>query len=166
MRMRLCLALTLGVVAPSPAQLAADALVVSGVMSFTSLRDLTFGTVLRGVSTTVAPTAATAGAWQAAGTANAFVTISFALPTELVNIQAAPGSTMPIAFLGTSGRWRRANNDPNGATAFDPNVGATGRFGPPPNPTLYIWLGGQVSPAANAKPGIYTGTVVATLVYP
>lgn len=165
MKRYLLFLLALGSAAPVAAQLSADALVVSGPITVTPLRDLTFGTVPRGVATTVAPNSATAGEWQVTGTANAFVNITFVLPTILNNIQAAPGSTMPIAFLNNSARWRRANNNPNGANQFDPTVGATGRLGPPPNPTLYIWLGGQVNPGANAKPGIYTGTVVVTLVY-
>lgn len=147
------------------AQMTASALVVSGPIALTPLRDLAFGTVVRGVATTITPDAANAAAVQATGTANAFATIGFTLPTLLNNIQAAPGSTMPLTFLSTSARWRRGTNDPAGATPFDPNVGVTGRFGPPPNPTLYIWLGGQVNPAANATPGIYTGVVIVTLTY-
>lgn len=52
-----------------------------------------------------------------------------------------------------------------GAAAFDASVGTVGRLGPPPNPTMYIWLGGTVTPPAAAKPGIHTGTVVLSLVY-
>ena len=147
------------------AQLSASALIVGGPISVTRLRDLTFGTVPKGVATTVATTAAGAGEWQVTGSANARVNMTFTLPTILNNIQAAPGSTMPITFLNNSARWRRANNNPNGGNQFNPNVGANGRLGPAANPTLYIWLGGRVTPAANAKPGIYTGTVVVTLIY-
>ena len=99
------------------------------------------------------------------GNSNAFVTITFTLPATLRNIQAVPGVTMPISFGATSARWRRANNDPTGGTAFSPSVGATGRFGPPPNPTLYIWIGGTVTPGAAQLPGIYTGTVIDQLAY-
>jgi len=52
-----------------------------------------------------------------------------------------------------------------GATVFDPSVGDIGRLGPPPNPNLYIWVGGTVSPPAGAKPGIYVGTIILSLVY-
>jgi hypothetical protein len=134
-------------------------------MAISTLRDLSFGTVIKGVATTVQPTAANAGEWQIAGGANAFVVVSFTLPTVLTNIQALPGSTMPITFNATSARWRRATNDPTGGTAFDPATGAVGRLGPPPNPNMYIWLGGSVNPAPTAKPGIYQGTVVVSLVY-
>jgi len=134
-------------------------------MTITTLRDLAFGTVIKGVATTVLPTAATAGAWQVAGSANSFVIISFTLPTVLTNIQALPGSTMPITFSGTSARWNRATNNAPAGTAFNPASGAVGRFGPPPNPNMYVWVGGTVNPALTAKPGIYQGTVILSLTY-
>lgn len=147
------------------ASVSAEAVIVTVGMTIATVRDLTFGTVTKGVATTVLPTAANAGAWEVTGNGNAFVSITFTLPTQLTNIQALPGSTMPIAFSATSAIWRRANNDPAGGNVFDPAVGATGRFGPPANPTLYTWVGGTVSPALTAKPGIYQGTVVLSLTY-
>ena len=143
----------------------ADAVVVTVGMTIATIQDLSFGTVLKGVATTVAPAAATAGQWQITGNPNAFVTIAFTLPTVLTNIQALPGSTMPISFGLTSALWRRANNNPAGATAFSPALGTLGRFGPPANPTVYIWIGGTVNPAPTAKPGIYQGTVILSLTY-
>jgi hypothetical protein len=151
--------------AQSGASVTADAVVVTIGMTITTLRDLDFGTVIKGVATTVLPTAATAGAWQVTGSSNAFVIIGFTLPTQLTNIQALPGSTMPITFSLTSARWNRANNNPAAGTPFSPAIGAVGRFGPPPNPNMYIWLGGTVNPAAAAKPGIYRGTVIVSLIY-
>jgi hypothetical protein len=144
---------------------AADAVVVTVGMTIATIRDLAFGSVPRGVATTVAPAAATSGEWQITGNPNAFVTIAFTLPTQLTNIQALPGSTMPISFGLTSALWRRANNNPAGATPFNPALGTAGRFGPPPNPTINIWIGGTVNPAPAAKPGIYQGTIVLSLTY-
>jgi hypothetical protein len=144
---------------------ATDAVVVTVGMTINTLRDLDFGTVIKGVATTVSPTAVTAGAWQVTGSANAFVIISFTLPTTLTNIQALPGSTMPISFSATSARWNRANNNAAAGTPFDPGTGAVGRFGPTPNPNMYVWIGGTVNPAPAAKPGIYQGTVILSLVY-
>jgi len=134
-------------------------------MTIATLRDLNFGTVIKGVATTVLPTAATAGAWQVTGSSNAFVIISFTLPAQLTNIQALPGSTMPIIFSGVSAIWRRATNNPVGGTIFNPAAGVVGRFGPSANPTMYVWLGGTVNPAITAKPGIYQGTVIVSLLY-
>lgn len=151
--------------AQAAAVVPAEAVVVTVGMTLTTLRDLDFGSVVKGAATTVLPVAATAGAWEVTGNPNAFVSISFTLPTVLANIQALPGSTMPIAFDATSARWRRADNDPTGGTPFDPAAGTTGRLGPPPNPTLYIWIGGTVTPAVTAKPGIYQGTIVVSVAY-
>jgi hypothetical protein len=143
----------------------ADAVVVTVGMTIATIQDLAFGTVPKGVATTVAPAAATAGQWQITGNPNAFVTIAFTLPTVLTNIQALPGSTMPISFGLTSALWRRANNNPAGATAFSPALGTVGRFGPTANPTLNIWIGGTVNPGPTAKPGIYRATVIVSLTY-
>jgi hypothetical protein len=143
----------------------ADAVVVTVGMTIATIQDLNFGTVPKGVATTVAPAGATAGHWQITGSSNAFVTIAFTLPTVLTNIQALPGSTMPISFGLTSALWRRANNNPAGANAFSPALGTVGRFGPPANPTINIWIGGTVNPAAAAKPGIYQGTIILSLTY-
>lgn len=159
------LAVSARAMAQNGASLTASAVVVTVGMTITPLSDLQFGSVVPGILTTVPFTAAGAGSWQVTGSPNAFVTISFTLPTVLTNIQAAPGSTMPIAFGAGAAGWNRANNAPGSATAFDPAAGAIGRLGPPPNPAMYIWLGGTVSPPLGAKPGIYAGTVILSLVY-
>ena len=143
----------------------AEAVLVTVGMSFTTLRDLAFGSVPKGVATAVQPTDAGAGMWAVTGNNNSFVTIAFTLPTLLTNIQALPGSTIPVSFGLTSARWRRANSDPTGGTPFSPALGTVGRFGPAANPTLYIWIGGSVNPALTAKPGIYQGTIILSLTY-
>jgi hypothetical protein len=151
--------------AQSGATVSADAVVVTVGMTIATLQDLNFGTVIKGVPATVLPSAATAGEWQVSGSANAFVIISFTLPTQLTNIQALPGSTMPISFNATSAIWRRSTNNPAGGSVFNPAVGAVGRLGPPPNFNMYIWLGGTVNPAPTAKPGIYQANVIVSLIY-
>src|SRR5213083_2461102 len=151
--------------AQSGATVSADAVVVTVGMTIATLQDLNFGTVIKGVPATVLPTAANAGEWQVSGSANASVIISFTLPTQLTNIQALPGSTMPISFNAASAIWRRATNNPVGGTVFDPATGAVGRLGPTSNPTMYIWVAGSVTPAVTAKPGIYRGNVILSLVY-
>ena len=160
-----CLVFARRVQAQGAASVSADAVVVTTGMTVATLQDLNFGTVIKGVSTSVLPTAVIAGEWQISGSANAFIVISFTLPTQLTNIQALPGSTMPITFSATSAIWRRATNNPVGGNLFNPATGAVGRLGPPPNPNMYIWLGGTVTPAPTAKPGIYQGNIVVSLIY-
>jgi hypothetical protein len=142
-----------------------DATVIGQALTVTTLSNLNFGSVPKGVATTVQPTAAGAGAWQVQGSKNADVSITFVLPAVLTNIQALPGSTMPVSFGATSARWNRATNNVASAAAFDPIAGTTGKLGPTANPFLYIWIGGTVSPAAAAKPGVYTGTIIVTIAY-
>jgi uncharacterized protein DUF4402 len=154
-----------GVIAQNSGAIGIDAEVIGNGMTISTLRDLAFGSVVKGVATTVAPTAAGAGEWQVTGNKNAFAQITFTLPTRLTNIQALPGSTMPITFGAGTALWRRDIDNPTGATAFNPSTGTTGRFGPTANPTLYVWIGGTVNPAANVKPGVYVGTVVVSLIY-
>ena len=165
MLLAVCAALAARAEAQSNGSVSANAVVVTVGMTIATLSDLNFGTVIKGVGTTVAPAALNAGEWQVSGSGNAFVIISFTLPAQLTNIQALPGSTMPISFGATSAIWRRSTNNPAGGTVFNPAVGAVGRFGPPPNFNMYIWLGGTVNPAPTAKPGIYQGNVVVSLIY-
>ena len=58
------------------ASIAVDAVVINQTMTITTLRDLAFGTVIKGVATTILPTAANSGEWEVAGSANAFATIT------------------------------------------------------------------------------------------
>ena len=142
------------------------ALVIGGSMTFTNLQDLNFGTVPRGVSTTVLRNAPGAAKVRVTGSANAFVQIRFTLPAQLPNTQALPGITMPISFSATSAGWNRDSDDPGGGTAFNPAVGVNNaRFGPPPRPHLYVYLGGTVTPSPTQAPGIYQGTIILTITY-
>lgn len=161
----LCVGLAGRAAAQAGSSVSADAVVVTVGMTISTLHDLNFGTVIKGVPTTILPTAANAGEWQISGSANAFVIVSFTLPTQLTNIQALPGSTMPIAFNALAAIWRRSTNNPLGGTVFNPALGSVGRIGPPANPTMYVWIGGTVAPAVTAKPGIYQGNVIVSLIY-
>src|SRR6184192_2141532 len=152
--------------APAPAAVGCTVVATPfGTLPKFTLSNLNFGSVSKGVATTVQPTAAGAGAWQIQGSKNADVSMAFVLPAVLTNIQALPGSTMPISFGATSARWNRATNNVAGATAFNPVAGTTGKLGPPANPFIYLWIGGTVSPAAATKPGVYTGTIIVTIAY-
>jgi hypothetical protein len=100
MTARLLVVVALWVAAPLAAQvnsgqLTADAVVVGGPITVTSLRDLTFGTVPKGVTTTIAPEAANAGHWQVSGSPNAFVGITFSLSVALDNIHRGVSRRRP-----------------------------------------------------------------------
>jgi spore coat protein U-like protein len=169
---RLALALLLGLL---PAAAAAQGVAVNGTITanviggsitFNNLQDINFGTVPRGVSTTVLRNAAGAAKVQVTGSSNAFAQIRFTLPAQLPNIQALPGVNMPITFSATSAGWNRDSDDPGGGTAFNPAVGVNNaRFGPPPRPYLYVYLGGTVTPSPTQAPGIYQGSIILTITY-
>jgi hypothetical protein len=143
----------------------ARATVVTANIVVNGLSDLDFGTVLGGVATTVLPTDATAGSFLVTGNPNAFITMTFTLPTVLTNVTGPPGTTLPISFGPTSARWLRQQNNPAAGNPFDPSVVTVGRLGPPPRPFTYVWLGGTVTPAPGQANGLYTGTVVLTVIY-
>lgn len=144
---------------------AVTAQVPGGPLTFLNVQDLDFAIVTRGVPKTVVRNTAAAGKVRVAGTANAFVQIRFTLPAQLPNIQAAPGVIMPISFSGTDGGWNRDSDSPTGGTAFDPALGDDGRFGPPPRPYLWVYLGGTVAPSGAQAAGIYQGSIILTITY-
>ena len=56
-----------------------DAEVIGVGMTITTLRNLDFGQVTKGIATSVLPTAAGAGEWQVTGNKNAFALVTFTL---------------------------------------------------------------------------------------
>src|SRR5207245_243080 len=90
------------------ASIGTTAQVVTVGMTITTLRNLNFGSVPKGVATTVLPTAAGAGEWQVDGNKNAFATITFTLPTLLNNIQAAPAPARRAGPFGAETTRPRA----------------------------------------------------------
>ncbi|MGH7586599.1 MAG: hypothetical protein ACREMH_10155 [Gemmatimonadales bacterium] len=156
-------------VAPAAAQSAtmqiqANAFMLGTPLAIQGSRGLDFGFALLGVPRTVLPTSPAAGKWVVTGEKNADVLISFNLPATLSHV-TLPATALPLSFPAGSARWRRRTDDPAGATAFTPALGATGRLGPPVEPVMYIWLGGTVSPAPTQAGGLYTATVVALVAY-
>jgi hypothetical protein len=134
----------------------ARATVVTANVVVSGLSDLDFGTVLGGAVTTVLPTDASAGSFLVTGNPNAFITMTFTLPTVLINTTGPPGTTMPITFGPTSARWLRQQNDPAAGNPFDPSIVTVGRLGPPPRPFTYLWLGGTVTPSPAQANGAAT----------
>ena len=163
----MAIALTPGVgaaqVTTSTAQV--TALVIGSPINFLSVRNLDFATVTRGIPKSVAYTAPAAAKVQLGGSSNAFAQITFTLPTQLPNIQAVPGINMPITFGAGSAAWNRDQDNVGAATAFNPASPTVGRFGPPPRPWLWIYLGGTVNPSPTQAPGIYQGTIILTITY-
>ncbi len=125
-------------------------------LSVTSLSDLNFPIVIRGVQLDVRPTDANAAKFQISGARNVVLSVSFALPAALLG----PGS-LSMAFGPTSAAWSDKDRV-GGSQAFDPRQGVqatvTGKK------SIYIWLGGSVLPTASQPSGSYTGTATITVV--
>src|SRR5439155_22387170 len=99
----LCAVAAPAATAQTAATLSADAVVVTVWMTIATLSQLNFGSVPKGVATTVAPNVTAAGEWQITGNSNAFVSISVPLPTLVTNMQAQPRWTMPSSLGAESG---------------------------------------------------------------
>ena len=121
----------------------------------TTLRNLTFGIIPSGTTTTVLKTSANSAQWRITGTFLLGGTFALTLPTTLTG----PGTAIPIAFSTTAGQRNTANN-PNGGTSFNPHTSqpvTLVTLG-----TIFLWLGASVSPPPNQAPGNYGATVVLT----
>jgi hypothetical protein len=124
------------------------------------VRDLTFGTVVPGVPSTVARTDMTnTGRFDLAGSPLAQVQLTFTLPLTM----AGPaGATMPISFGGGSGGFSWF---PSAflMVGFDPSTPFTSRLGL--NGRAYVFLGGTASPAPTQRAGNYAGQITLTVAY-
>lgn len=124
--------------------------------SVTGIRNLTFGTVIPGVPTTVLQNdAVRSGQFRIAGVIIRNVTIGFTLPTAM---NGPLGATMPITFLNNSAGFTTVFQ---GNTPFNPNT--------PYNETVWfnatITLGGRVNPTPTQRSGNYTANIVMTVIF-
>jgi Mat/Ecp fimbriae major subunit len=127
-------------------------------ITVTGARDLDFGNVFPGIAKSIAIADPTSGRFDLAGQASANVDLTFSLPATLAGPAA---STMPI------GSWTGCYNATNataGCTTFTPSGSATATSFSGAG-ALYVWVGGQVTPAANQTAGSYSGTVQLSAVY-
>ena len=131
----------------------------SAQISVQGVRDLDFGSVLRGLQSTVDPTNPVRSGqfYFRTPAVGSRVRIRFTLPTRL---NGPGGSSMRIRFQnndamaqGTGPASVPAFFNPNGSMVFQMVTSADAN----------VWLGGQVTPAANQPVGTYTGTVVMTI---
>ena len=125
-------------------------------ITVTGAQDLDFGNVIQGVPSTIAAASAQAGRFDVTGSPSTPVSLSFALPANLVS----GGNNLPI------GSWTGTHNTTNSpaGTGFTPSgaatVATTSGTG-----NLFVFVGATVSPAPAQALGLYTGTVTLTVVY-
>jgi len=123
----------------------------------TTLRDLTFGTVTSGTTTSVLKTSVNSAQFRIQGTFLLGGTFTLTLPTTLTG----PGPAFPITFATNDGQRNTVNN-PSGGSSFNPHASQSIPILGVPS-TIYVWLGGSVSPPLNQTPGDYSATVVLTV---
>ena len=119
------------------------------------MRDLTFGTILSGTTSSVSKTSANSAQWRFTGLFALGGNFVLTLPTTMTG----PGTAIALTFSTTDGQ-RSTTNNPTTGTSFNPHVSQSVSvlF----NGTVYVWLGASVSPPINQKAGTYTATVVLT----
>lgn len=116
------------------------------------LADLRFGPVVAGTAEQVQPTESPAARFQITAPAGTQLLITFTLPSVLV----LGGSNLAIVFGATDAAWSGSSNVA-AATRFDPRqpvevtVSASG--------SVYLWIGGSVSPPSAQQTGAHAGTV-------
>lgn len=144
---------------PNNATISANATVLQPV-TVVAQSDLDFGNVFPGVNKSVLITDVDAGNWYVTGVSSAEVDLSLVTPTDLSD----GANNLPIVFGAGAAGYNTAN-DPTSATAFDPGVGATTNLSGAALGDLWVWIGGQVQPAANQPAGLYQGTITLTVDY-
>jgi hypothetical protein len=138
---------------------AQDAAPGRGGLSVRGRRDLTFGTVIRGVPTVVGPLVRSAGRWEVRGGSRTEARIDLILPHALSN---ASGDELPLTFGSADGAYG-FHPQGRGAAIFDPELPLTVVFDQ--RGKLYIFLGGTALPGAMQPAGEYAATISLTVSY-
>jgi spore coat protein U-like protein len=126
-------------------------------MAVSGLRPLDFGSVFPGVNKAIGVAAATSGQFSLTGQNSANVNLTFTLPTNLTS----GVNNLPI---GTWTGCHNTSNSTTGCVAFTPSGAATASAFSGTG-SLWVWVGGTVSPAGNQASGTYLGTVTMTAAY-
>jgi hypothetical protein len=119
------------------------------------MRNLAFGTILSGTTTSVSKTSANSAQWRFTGLFALGGSFVLTLPTTLTG----PGTAIPLTFSTTDAQ-RSTTNNPLTGSSFNPHNSQSVAvlF----NGTVYVWLGASVSPPLNQTAGTYSATVVLT----
>jgi hypothetical protein len=130
---------------------------VSTPINVLGAQPLNFGNVFPGVNkTVVAMDLTNAGRFDITGQASTLVNLSFTLPATL----SSGSNTMPIvSYAGVHAQ----NSTGTGGIGFSPSAGSSPSLNA--SGQLWVWVGAQVQPATNQAAGVYTGSIVMTVVY-
>jgi hypothetical protein len=157
----LCVADT--VAAQEVGTIQATATVVSS-LTIAGSQGLGFGTVTPGTPTSVATTAVGfAGQFDVVGSATAELQLTFTLPAALT--EPGSGATLPVSFSSTDASYSNQAIDNQGSPSgsVDPNGPSTIRLSS--TGTMFVWVGGTVSPGVSQTGGNYAEDVLLTVEY-
>jgi hypothetical protein len=141
-----------------PRQVRPPRIVPSALLAL-AVRDLSFGTVLPGVPSSVpAHDPLRAGLFQIEGPADASVRVEFVLPAALVSLS---GDLLTVSFGPQDGFADFSHGRPPRGVVFDPRSPLITTLGP--NGRLFVRLGGTVLPALPQPGGAYHATIFLTV---
>ncbi len=127
-------------------------------ITVTRVRDLTFGPVIVGVPTSIGPShPVRSGQYRLTAPLLRNVRFRFTLPTRL---DGPSGARLPIAF-GNNDAIAIGQGPTSQPVTFDPKTTQT--FQIVSSTTIFVFIGGTVTPAANQSQGNYTGTITFTV---
>jgi hypothetical protein len=124
-------------------------------LSIDKNQDLDFGRVAQGVTETIAWTSSKAVKFTVLGEDLENVNITFAAPSVLTHTNGT--ATLPLTS------YVKQNASDDAAAAWEIASGATVGLNATGN--YYVYLGGQVSPAANQTRGFYSGDFTINVEY-
>jgi hypothetical protein len=127
-------------------------------VSVTGIRDLAFGFLTLGVSSTVLPSdAVKSGQWRITAPVGQRIQIRLTVPNQLLGPSSA---TLPVSIKNgdafVQGSWTGSV-----ANSFNPSANVNFTF--TGGTQAIVRLGGQITPAANQRPGAYTNAAVLTI---
>ena len=131
---------------------------VAAQVTVSSIRNLAFGPVIRGIATHVLPSdAVKSGQFRFVTAIGNQVRLQFTLPNRL---NGPAGATMPISF-STTDAIALGSGPTSMPVTFNPNAAQT--FNIVSSTTINVFLGGTVTPAAAQALGAYTNTITFTV---
>lgn len=146
-------------VSPQWAQTRPARVVVPTPLHALALNDLSFGTVLPGVPSSVPVfDPRNAGLFEIRGPADASVRVEFVLPAALA---AHDGALLPITFGSDEGFVDFSRGRSRHGRLFDPNSPLISTLGP--NGRLFLKMGGTVMPGRPQAGGAYRATIFMTV---
>jgi hypothetical protein len=120
------------------------------------LANMSFGPVVAGTSKQIQPTEASAGRFQITALPGVPLSIAFTLPSAL----ELGGSNLTISFGSTDAAWS-GNSNVGAATRFDPRQPLEVTM--PLSGSVYLWIGGGISPHAVQPTGAHSGTITVSV---